>query len=1066
MRSKTVCLLLFVGFALFLVVPASTQVARRGATRLSKHDHELLAAARVQDKSTVMLLVAASPRYALSVARGIESLGGTVRMRDDDLDYVRAIVPISQVERVAGLNGIEAVNLDELVQLDDPSPMPSDDPALVDPPGPATPTVNPYMPTRDIGAPQFIAQNPTFDGRGVKIAIVDTGVDILTPELQTAKSLNGAPVRKIVDWVNMNDPLSGLDPSWIDMQTQVTVSRGSFSFRGTTYTGVPSDGAYRFGIFSEASISPDSTASSSNGEYAIKVGGKWCADLNRNGICHESFGVLWRASDDRVWVDSDADRSFADESAMRTYKESFDIGLFGTDNPLTPIRESVPFVVQTDGKDQFVNIGVVGGAHATHVAGIAAGKGFFGGVFNGAAPEAQIVSVRVCMFGSSCTASGMIDGMIYAAKTANVDVINMSIGGLPALNDGNNVRAVLYNRLIDQTKAQMFISAGNDGPGVNTVGDPSVATKVMSVGAYVAKDTWYSNYGVVADRDDGLFTFSSRGPAENGGFKPDIVAPGCAISSLPAWQPGQPVSGTYPLPPGYGLFNGTSMAAPEATGGAALLLSAARQWGAQFKPDQLRAAIHSSARFLPAYGAHEQGNGLFQVGLAWDLLRTNIQTAEISSFAPVETILSDFLAIPHTGPGIYEREGWKVGDVRVLPVTFVRTKGSAKPVWYNLSWVGNDGTFSFPEPAKVALPRDVPVTLNVTVAPATSGVHSAILNLDDLTGAGIEYQVMNTVVAAEHLTVEHQYIAQRDGTTFRPDKTSFFYYVPPGVPMLKVDLTVPTGGIAYMMLIHPWGSPYSGAGYFAGPRTRSLVTSNPTPGVWEVTVESYPYGGASPLSFSITASILGVSVAPSLWVVDPAQVGNTYEQSFSCVNKYAPYTGFAAGTVLGGAIASRPDISMGEQQIFDITVPAGSTQIYARIGNPSDAMADLDLYLYDCTSGPCTLRSSSLSATSNETVSYNNPKPGHWKVLVDTYNIPSGSTAFDYMDVFAHPAFGGVSSSPTQVPRAFGESWLEPASVKPLLMPPSGRFLFGYLYVVGGGYVIGSAEVNLRNVYQ
>ena len=55
--------------------------------------------------------------------------------------------------------------------------------------------------------------------------------------------------------------------------------------------------------------------------------------------------------------------------------------------------------------------------------------------------------------------------MIYAAKQANVDVINMSIGGLPALNDGNNTRALLYNRLIDQYDVQMFISAGNSGPG-------------------------------------------------------------------------------------------------------------------------------------------------------------------------------------------------------------------------------------------------------------------------------------------------------------------------------------------------------------------------------------------------------------------------------------------------------------------------------------------------------------------------------------------------------------------------------------------------------------------------
>ena len=41
----------------------------------------------------------------------------------------------------------------------------------------------------------------------------------------------------------------------------------------------------------------------------------------------------------------------------------------------------------------------------------------------------------------------------------------MSIGGLPALNDGNNARAMLYDRLIEQSNVQMFISAGNSGAG-------------------------------------------------------------------------------------------------------------------------------------------------------------------------------------------------------------------------------------------------------------------------------------------------------------------------------------------------------------------------------------------------------------------------------------------------------------------------------------------------------------------------------------------------------------------------------------------------------------------------
>jgi hypothetical protein len=108
----------------------------------------------------------------------------------------------------------------------------------------------------------------------------------------------------------------------------------------------------------------------------------------------------------------------------------------------------------------------------------------------------------------------------------------------------------------------MFISAGNSGSGMNTVGDPSVATKVMSVGSYITKDTWQKNYGSDSEFVDNLHGFSSRGPREDGGFKPNNVAPGSAISTTPLWQAGGPVGGTYALPPGYSMFNGTSMASP------------------------------------------------------------------------------------------------------------------------------------------------------------------------------------------------------------------------------------------------------------------------------------------------------------------------------------------------------------------------------------------------------------------------------------------------------------------------------------------------------------------------
>jgi hypothetical protein len=1067
MRRKTLSWLVIACFAFILVVPATTQVAK-DAEGLSSHDWDLLADALGQGRSTVTLMIAAVPGNTGAVIAGIEKMNGIIRYSDDELSYVRAIVPIGSVENAIKLKGVAVAKIDELVAIDDPAPEGGGETMAVppQPPGPSTPPLNPYMPTQDIGAPQFVQANPTFDGRGVKIGIVDTGVDLLTPELQTAKALDGTPVRKIVDWVNMNDPLdpAGSDPSWINMQKQVSVSGGTFAVDGTTYVGVPANGVYRFGIFDEGKISPDSATQ--NNEYAVKVGSTWCADLNRNGVCHEKFAVLWRTSDNAVWVDSNADRSFAGELGMHDYKVKYDIGTFGVDNPSTPVRESVPFVVQTDGKDKFVNIGVVGAGHATHVAGISAGKNFFGGEYNGAAPEAQIVSVRACTFGSSCTYHGMTEGMIFLAKQANVDVINMSIGGLAALNDGRSVFSTLYNRVIEKHKMQMFISAGNAGPGINTVGDPSITTSVMSIGASVTKATWYSNYGVDAAKADDLFSFSSRGPTEAGGLKPNIVAPGCAVSTIPGWQLGSAASGTYSLPPGYAMGNGTSMAAPEATGGAALLISAAKQTGAQHKPDQLRRAINSSARFLAGFGAHEQGNGLFQVGAAWDLLQNNLKSVDITSLAPVETVLSDALEVPHMGTGIYQREGWAAGDSRVLSIIFTRKSGISKQVPYKLTWVGNDGTFT--SAASICLPRDIPVALQVTVQPMTVGVHSAILNLASTEGEGFDYQVMNTVVAADQITPAYGYSAYRTGSADRPGTSAFFFYVPPAPPssnpILRFELAALSGSVR-LWAVDPQGLPYGYTSFTTSSLSASI--SNPPPGVWEVTMETNPSSPATPANFSIRVSLIGATISPPSWTVENAVVGGNYTQTYTFTNNFAPFTGNGQGGILNSTFKERSTVTAGVPQYHDINVPASSFLLQAIISNPSDPAATVELYLYDCTAGPssCVLQSSSTFFGASKSVYFLTPKAGLWRVMVQPRFLPSGSVSFDYMDTFSNP-YGLASITDPSAVHATGATWSANARLNIFKAPDPGRFLRGSVYLVSGTYPnsfsFGTAEIIVK----
>ena len=58
---------------------------------LTKHDRELLAEATANGKDTVVVLIAAAPGASRAVASGIESLGGTVRYREDDINYISAV---------------------------------------------------------------------------------------------------------------------------------------------------------------------------------------------------------------------------------------------------------------------------------------------------------------------------------------------------------------------------------------------------------------------------------------------------------------------------------------------------------------------------------------------------------------------------------------------------------------------------------------------------------------------------------------------------------------------------------------------------------------------------------------------------------------------------------------------------------------------------------------------------------------------------------------------------------------------------------------------------------------
>ncbi len=234
--------------------------------------------------------------------------------------------------------------------------------------------------------------------------------------------------------------------------------------------------------------------------------------------------------------------------------------------------------------------------HGTHVAGVVAGSGIkSNGKYMGIAPEANLYIGKVLRANGSGLMSEVMAGIEWAVLEQQVQVINLSLGGAVSC-DGTDALSVLCDEAVLQADIVMCIAAGNSGPTERTIGSPGCARYVITVGA-------------ITDSDQ-IARFSSRGPTADGRIKPDIVYPGVDIIAPQAagTQMGQVVRA------GYVTANGTSMAAPHASGVAALMLEANPKLTAERTKNQMLAGAVSIGA-LPntqgigrgdAYGAYQK----------------------------------------------------------------------------------------------------------------------------------------------------------------------------------------------------------------------------------------------------------------------------------------------------------------------------------------------------------------------------------------------------------------------------------------------------------------------------
>jgi tripeptidyl-peptidase-2 len=509
------------------------------------------------------------------------------------------------------------------------------------------------LPKEEIGALRFLDRHPEFDGRGVVVAIFDTGVDPGAPGLRMTTI--GKP--KIIDMID------GTGSGDVATTTVRKAERQTLQGLSGRTLKLPSDwknpsGRFHLGIKRGYDLFPRRLVGrlkqqrrkkfdleQRNTEAALRRQiEEWdTADKSsRAGKKQERSDLEARLEqlktietryddpgpvydcvvfhDGKVWraaIDTDEDGDLTDEKLLTDYRAERQYATFGGNALLN-------FAVNIYEEGKCLSIVADSGAHGTHVAGIVAGHFPDHPELNGIAPGAQLVSVKIgdARIGSMETGAGLVRGLKAVIRN-RCDLINMSYGE-PTSTPNQGRLISLFEEVVNKHGVIFVASAGNSGPALSTVGAPGGTTSaIIGVGAYVSPEMMVAEYALRRKLPGMPYTWTSRGPAADGDLGVNIFAPGGAIAPVPNWTLNRSR-----------LMNGTSMASPNACGAIALILSGLKSDGIPYSPHSVRRALANTAHNVQQADVFAQGPGLLQVDRTFESLKQHADDAgEMLRFA-------------------------------------------------------------------------------------------------------------------------------------------------------------------------------------------------------------------------------------------------------------------------------------------------------------------------------------------------------------------------------------------------------------------------------------------------
>ncbi|MDK6027833.1 S8 family serine peptidase [Ignisphaera sp. 4213-co] len=508
---------------------------------------------------------------------------------------------------------------------------------------------------RDLIGASYVESTYGITGSGVKIAIVDTGVDYAHPDLQSKLIYYTGTYRTIYGTsASIREPLVlDADESQVILTNSFQANISGYINVGQNYFivlipyfmivqpsypsyyvgNIPSaSGIYKFGMTLEytvtgiVSVGVVMSDPETPGNYTLLV-----IDANDNGVFGDSGDINVTYDGSRILYSPALNLSLGVAGGF-FYDIWWWFGFPGS------------FYPGWDLEGNYISIFYDFYGHGTACASAAAGNGRV----NGIAKDASIIGVKALWLGDVeiglLWAAGFDvnnDGNIYYTGKKRADVISNSWGISPFIYDisgfGYDFESMLINAIttpgfLDPSYPGTLVvqAAGNGGPGFGTVTSPGAAVGALTVGASTLWKVFKDYFGYGGYTKDNIIMWSARGPTPMGYIKPDIVSVG-------AWG-----ITAAPVPIYYVIFGGTSYATPLTAGAAALLIQALRirlgSLAGSIPPSTLKQILMNTADSL-GYMPYDQGAGRvnitravqYALGISKELLITSQSVYSMSA---------------------------------------------------------------------------------------------------------------------------------------------------------------------------------------------------------------------------------------------------------------------------------------------------------------------------------------------------------------------------------------------------------------------------------------------------